>query len=61
MQAEQSSKAQVALPEQDAAAAAADKVGGKGAKAVLEGLEALWDEHQYDEEIGLQGFLQKLR
>ena len=61
LQAKQASKAHSTKPEQDAAATAAEGAAGPGAGAVLQGLEALWDEHQYDEENALQGFLQKLR
>lgn len=35
--------------------------GGRGAKAVLEGLEELWNEAQYAEELSLEAFVNKLR
>lgn len=35
-------------------------VGGKGLKAMLAGLEELWDESQYAEEFSLEGFISKL-
>lgn len=41
-----------------AAATATGKAGGM--KSVLEGLEELWDENQYAEEFGLEGFMSKL-
>lgn len=46
----------------DAALAAAATAGGKkgGLKSVLEGLDELWDENQYAEEFGLEGFMSKL-
>jgi len=54
-----------------AAAAGGPAGGGKGAeaavaaagggKAVLEGLEELWDEAQYAEELSLDAFVSKLR
>ncbi|CAI7916135.1 unnamed protein product [Closterium sp. NIES-54] len=42
----------------DAAVAAAG--GGKGLKAVLTGLEDLWDESQYAEEYNLDNFLKRI-
>ena len=44
-----------------AAAGASAGVGSRGAKAVLEGLEELWDEAQYAEELSLDAFVNKLR
>ncbi|KAK9809358.1 hypothetical protein WJX73_008453 [Symbiochloris irregularis] len=45
----------------EAAAAAAGGGAQDGSlKAVLAGLEELWDEHQYAEEFGLEGFMDKL-
>ena len=46
----------------DAALAAAATGTGKksGLKSVLEGLDELWDENQYAEEFGLEGFMSKL-
>lgn len=47
-------------------AAAADEGGdgrpkkAAGLKAVLEGLEELWDENQYAEEFSLDSFVEKL-
>ena len=43
---------------EDAAAAAGVKP--KGLKAMLAGLEELWDESQYAEEFSLDGFISKL-
>lgn len=34
--------------------------GGKGLKAILGGLEELWDQSQYTEEYNLSNFLTKL-
>mgnify|MGYP001313723635 CR=1 FL=1 len=42
-----------------AGAAAADAVAG-GLKQALTGLDDLWDESQYKEEFGLDGFIQSL-
>ena len=47
--------------EAQGAAVANAGVGGRGAKAVLEGLEELWDEAQYAEELSLDAFVNKLR
>ena len=46
-----------------AEAAVAAVAGGPkgGAKAMLEGLEELWDETQYAEELSLDAFVSKLR
>ena len=46
----------------DTALAAAATAPGKkgGLKSVLEGLDELWDENQYAEEFGLEGFMSKL-
>ena len=45
-----------------AEAAAATAASGQDShlKTVLEGLEELWNEHQYAEEFGMEGFLGKL-
>ncbi len=45
----------------DAATAGAVGGGGKGLKAVLEGLGELWDEGQYAEELSLDAFMGKLK
>ena len=50
-----------AAAEAQAAAGAGAGLGGRGAKAVLEGLEELWDESQYAEELSLDAFVNKLR
>ena len=54
------SSGQAAAEAQGAAGVGAG-VGGRGAKAVLEGLEELWDENQYAEELSLDAFVNKLR
>ena len=50
-----------AAAEAQAAAGAGAGLGGRGTKAVLEGLEELWDESQYAEELSLDAFVNKLR
>ena len=50
-----------AAAEAQGAAGAGAGVGGRGAKSVLEGLEELWDESQYAEELSLDAFVNKLR
>ncbi|KAI5064208.1 hypothetical protein GOP47_0020878 [Adiantum capillus-veneris] len=50
------------LPEtgEDSSVAAAGVSGGKGLKAVLNGLEDLWDQSQYNEEYNLDQFVARL-
>jgi TATA-binding protein-associated factor len=59
--AEDKGKAAPAAGSQEAAAEATAAAGGKGLKAVLAGLEELWDESQYAEEFSLDGFMGKLQ
>ena len=35
--------------------------GGKGMQAMLGELEAMWEQHEYDEEIDTQAFVDKLK
>ena len=50
------------VPRQTSAgeAATAGRMHDGSLKAVLEGLEELWDQHQYAEEFGVDCFLKKL-
>jgi TATA-binding protein-associated factor len=44
-----------------AAASAAGSQSGKGLKAVLQGLDELWSEQEYAEELNLDKFISKLK
>eukprot|EP00475_Leptophrys_vorax_P022685 TRINITY_DN30901_c0_g2_i1.p3 TRINITY_DN30901_c0_g2~~TRINITY_DN30901_c0_g2_i1.p3 ORF type:complete len:112 (-),score=14.92 TRINITY_DN30901_c0_g2_i1:119-454(-) len=44
-----------------AGVAGAAAAGGRGLKAVLSGLEELWDESQYAEEYNLDAFLKRVK
>lgn len=53
-------KAKQAENEEDQSAATAGVNAGKGLKSMLNGLEELWDQSQYNEEYNLDQFVARL-